>query len=439
MEDTLPEIESQSFKKKYIQDLISELSDAMDKAAEERDQTIVKDTQLRKALNIVENFLRDSKRICYGGMAINAHLPTELKFYDFQKTLPDYDFFSPSPDADTKELLRIFHSEGFPDAVARMGMHEGTTKIFVNFTPMADITYMPSWLYEMLHKRAIKDDGIYYADADFLRKNLYLELSRPRGEVERWDKVYKRLLLLNNSEKLNLSGCSKKGPEVTRLNKDVHEAILSYASSENLIFSGAELKRIYSNPTTTSAGFLPKSTHAVILTTEAPEFHLPILRQIITKLDPGLQLKNAHWKAKGDIIPEMYGILANNRVILLLIREQYCHSYNTVSLGKKSDLRISSLDTAITLFYTLSFVRGLEGIVPVSCNCFAKTLVDISMKTRDKGLHGKFPAFVVACHGHQPTKQSLLKAKVQRIQALKKTKKVKYGGIRKLQTRKRRV
>jgi hypothetical protein len=441
MEETLPEIDSQSFKKKHIQNLISNLSDAVEQAAELRDETIVKDSELRKALKIVEDFLRSSKRVCYGGMAINAHLPSQLKFYDFSKTLPDYDFFSPNPDKDVKDLIQTFLREGFPDAVARVGMHEGTTKIFVNFTPMADITHMPTWLYDIVKNRSIVDDGIHYADADFLRMNLYLELSRPRGEVERWDKVYKRLLLLNSSEKLSLDKCPKKGPEVTKLDKESHSAILKYAAEEKLIFSGAELKRIYSNPSTTSAGFLSKSTHAVILTTENPEFHLPILRQILSKQNPQLRLKNAHWKSKGDILPEMYGLLSGRRVVLLLVREQYCHSYNTVSLTKKTQLRISSLDTAITLFYTLSFVRGLEGLVPISCHCFAQSLVEVSSKTRDKGLSGKFPAFVVSCHGHQPTKQSLLRAKVERVKAMKqktmKNKKNFKGGVF-CRTRKRR-
>jgi hypothetical protein len=418
MEESLPEIESQSFKKKHIQEIIEDLSEAIEKAADERDLAVVKDTDLRKALNVVENFLRESKRICYGGMALNAHLPPGLKFYDFTKTLPDYDFFSPNPDQDVKKLVHDFHNAGFSDVSARVGMHEGTTKIFVNFMAMADISYMPNWLYNTLKERAIKDEGIYYADADFLRMNLYLELSRPRGEVERWDKVYKRLLLLNSAKKLNLNSC-KKGPEVTRLNKSVHSEIINYLSEEKLIYAGAELKRIYSNPSSSTAGFIVNSTAPVIVTTEAPEFHLPILRQIIHKQDPTLNLKNAHWKSRGDIIPEMFGLLSGGRVILLLIREQFCHSYNTVSLTKKRELRIASLDTAITMFYMLSFIKGLDGLVPKSCHCFAQTLVDISSNTRDKGVISKFPPFVLTCHGHQPTKASLLRAKAERIKAIK--------------------
>jgi hypothetical protein len=91
-------------------------------------------------------------------------------------------------------------------------------------------------------------------------------------------------------------------------------------------------------------------------------------------------------------------------------------------------MRIASLDTAITLFYTLSYVRGLEGLVPKSPHCFADALVQLSIKTRDQGMPSKFPLFPTTCHGHQPSKASLLEAKKARIESLKrKTRKVRSG------------
>ena len=40
-------------------------------------------------------------------------------------------------------------------------------------------------------------DNISYASPNFLRMSMYLELSRPKGDVGRWEKVLKRLILLN--------------------------------------------------------------------------------------------------------------------------------------------------------------------------------------------------------------------------------------------------
>jgi hypothetical protein len=73
----------------------------------------------------------------------------------------------------------------------------------------------------------------------------------------------------------------------------------------------------------------------------------------------------------------------------------------------------------------LTYLRGLEGIVPTNLPCFADSLVTISKNTRDKGSPGVYPLFVAQCHGHQALKTSLLRAKAERIKSLKR--KAKYA------------
>jgi hypothetical protein len=423
MEDQLSEIESQRFDKKQFQQVFSVLEKSIDEAIDLRDEAMVRDPALRKALGIVETFLRRTGRVCYGGMAINAHLPSAYKFYDFSKVLPDYDFFTPNPDDDVNALVAAFKDAGYDSVSARVGMHEGTTKIFVNYTAVADISFIPIWLYKILYRRSIVDDGVHYADADFLRMNMYLELSRPKGEVERWEKVYKRLVLLNSIKKPLKQGCKHRKAEMTKLNPNVHEAVMQYIVAENLIFAGADLERIYKHPNVGGAGYVLKSSRPVLAYSSSPESHLQAIRQILHEQDPTMPLQNMHWDARGDLIPELFGIQSRGRVLVLLIREQFCHAYNTVTLPGDKTLRITSLDSAITLFYTLSYVRGLEGLVPKSIHCFADALVQVSMNTRDKGVPSKFPLFPARCHGHQPSKASLLEAKARRVAAIKKTRK----------------
>lgn len=423
MEETLREVESASFKKKHIQSVFDSLAETINEAGEKRDQELVKDPELRRALRIVEDFLKHSGRVCYGGMAINAHLPPQLKFYDFTKSLPDYDFFTPEPEKDIADLKRLFREEGFTEIDARMGIHKGTTKIYVNFNAVADITFTPIWMYSILKKNAIKDDGITYADETFLRMNMYLELSRPRGEVERWDKVYKRLFLLNKVKHPKNKTCKQTKSSLTKLFAPVHNMFIEYCIENELIFAGAELKKIYSSKTSIHTGYVLHGTNPVILYAENPELHVRILKQSIKYQFPDLKLATMHWSAKGEMFPEMYGLQINGRLGLLIVQEQFCHSYNTVKIPKKREMRIASLDSAITLFYSLSYLRGLEGLVPKSFQCFADLLVDLSIQVRDEGKPSNFPLFVVSCHGHQPTKPSLIREKVKRIRKLRQTKK----------------
>ena len=81
----------------------------------------------------------------------------------------------------------------------RPGVHLGTFKVFANYTGVADITQLEPEIFDKLWKESIEKEGIHYVSPDFLRMSVYLELSRPRGDVSRWKKVYSRLLLLNKA------------------------------------------------------------------------------------------------------------------------------------------------------------------------------------------------------------------------------------------------
>jgi hypothetical protein len=432
MEAELRDLQSPVLQKEVIQKVLGTLSEAVTEAAAIRDKKQVDDPELRKALSIVEAFLRKRGRICYGGMAINAHLPKSLKFYDFASTLPDYDFFTPDPEGDIDELISRFKTAGFEDVSARVGMHEGTTKIFVNYVGVADITYIPYWLNTILRHRSIIDDGIHYADADYLRMNMYLELARPMGEVERWDKVYKRLVLLNAAKPPHMHSCKKKKHwKKINMNRALHEDFITYCAKNHLIFAGAELKRVYSNPKTDRAGYLLKSQNPVVAYAENPGFHIPILRQLIHQHHPQSKLHHIRWKSLNGFTPEMHGLKLGDSLLLVLVEIDYCQSYTHVELPGNLRLPIASLDSAILLWYQMSYLKGMEGLVGMSNHCFADALVDVSIRTRDANKAGVFDSFQLQCTGHQPSKASLLRAKQERIKSLKQRRKRSRSTLKK--------
>ena len=141
------------------------LRSAVDKVQSREGERLLHTPSVQKIIEIVEKFLRNKKRICYGGTAINNILPTEFQFYHKDIELPDYDFFSPEPLKDAKTLADIYAKEGFTEVEAKSGMHGGTFKVFVNFIPVADITFVPKALYNSIKKHSIVKAGIYYAPA----------------------------------------------------------------------------------------------------------------------------------------------------------------------------------------------------------------------------------------------------------------------------------
>jgi hypothetical protein len=235
--------------------------------------------------------------------------------------------------------------------------------------------------------------------------------------VERWDKVYKRLLLLNFAKQPTAKQCGHSRAVTTRIGANAHSSILNYVIEKGLVYSGAELQKIYSQPSRKQSAFVLRSQHPVVLLVENPAYHIPVLRQILQ--EQGHSISVIHWPDRGNVLPEMYGIKKDGRIAVVLISQQGCNAYNTIQLPGKRPLKIAALDTAITTYYMLTFIKGLEGIVPKSTHCFAERLVDISMRTRDHGDTGQFPAFVETCEGHQPSKASLLRGKHERVKRMK--------------------
>jgi hypothetical protein len=185
------------------------LRKAVDLVENRKGAAVIKDPKVQEIISIVEKFIADKKLVCYGGTAINNILPEDAQFYNKDIELPDYDFYSDKALDHAKELADIYYKAGYEDVEAKSGVHHGTYKVFVNFTGIADITQMEPALFKAISRDAIIKKGISYAPPDFLRMAMYLELSRPDGDVSRWEKVQKRLTLLNTHYPLKGYNCDK--------------------------------------------------------------------------------------------------------------------------------------------------------------------------------------------------------------------------------------
>ena len=166
---------------------------AVDKAEQKQGKRVLQSPDIKEIITILENFLKVKNLICYGGTAINNILPQDDQFYNKDIEIPDYDFFSSNALHDAKQLADLYTKKGFTDVEAKAGMHHGTYKVYVNFIPVADITYLDKEIFDELKKSSMRVAGILYADPNFLRMAMYLELSRPAGDISRWEKVLKEI------------------------------------------------------------------------------------------------------------------------------------------------------------------------------------------------------------------------------------------------------
>ena len=369
---------------------------------------------------IVEDFIRNKKLICYGGTAINNILPIEDQFYNKDVDIPDYDFFSTSPVEDAKELGDIYVKRGYKDVEAKAGVHHGTYKVFVNFIPVADITLLDNEIFKSLKKEVIKVNGILYSPPNFLRMGMYLELSRPNGDVSRWEKVLKRLILLNKNYPLNNPKCDLLSFQRDfEGNKDEEQnlyfTVRNSIIDQGLVFFGGYANTLYSK-------YMPYRQKKQIQ--QIPDFDVlsedPIKSSILIKErlnDIGYnKVKIVKHKKIGELIDEHYEIIVDKDTICILYKPLACHSYNTIKINNKT-IKVASIDTMLS-FYLAFLYSNRPYVDKERLLCMAQYLFHVQSKNRLKQ-KGLLTRFSINCYGSQETMEDIRTQKAAKFQELR--------------------
>lgn len=384
-------------------------------------EKVASSPEIKKMIEIVEDFLIKKKLICYGGTAINNILPKEAQFYDKNYEIPDYDFFSHNALDDTKELADIFYKAGYLDVEAKSGVHGGTYKVFVNFIPMADITYIHKDLFQTLQKQAIKVAGIYYTPPDFLRMGMYLELSRPAGDISRWEKVLKRLNLLNQYHPMKVEyDCpsidfQRKMDDNVEQNEEIYYIIRDTFIDLGLVFFGGYASTLYSkNMPKHAKRFIQKIPDFDVLS-EDPQRSATIVKERLE--EAGLKkISITHHKCFGEIIPEHYEIKYGLDILAFIYKPMACHNYNTITVDKR-EINVATIDTIMS-FYLAFLYSNAPYYYKDRILCMAQYLFEVQQKSRlsQKGL---LKRFVPKCIGIQETLESIRAKKSQKFAELK--------------------
>jgi hypothetical protein len=395
---------------------------AVDKAEEKMGRRVVNSEDVQKIIDIVEEFIKRKKLICYGGTAINNILPEEDQFYDKEVEVPDYDFFSQNALSDAKELANIYYKKGFIDVEAKSGQHYGTYKVFVNYMPVADITYLPKQIYNAIKNDSISVGGIMYAPPNFLRMSMYLELSRPAGDISRWEKVLKRLALLNKNYPITDTNCNNIEFQREMENKNyedkIYDTVKNALINQGVVFFGGFANALYSQ-------YMPANLRKKVenfadfdVLSNDPEQTAQVIKERLD--DNGIKnVKIIRQSPVGEIVPEHYEVKIGKDSILFIYRPVGCHSYNLIMMkGKK--VKVATIDTMLSFYLAFLYANKpyynqfIDRIL-----CMSKFLFDVQQKNRlaQKGLLKRFS---ITCYGHQESVEELRAEKAIKYKELKK-------------------
>ena len=397
------------------------LDSAIKAIEKKKGKRLVESEENKKIINILEKFLKRKKLICYGGTAINNIIPDKDKFYNKNIELPDYDFFSKNALNDAKELADIYFKENYQEVEAKAGLHPGTFKLFVNFKAIADITQLDSTIYSSIKKESIIKDNIYYAPANFLRMSMYLELSRPDGDISRWEKVLPRLILLNKHYPLKGIECNTSnferqftGPEDKKI---IYNIIKEESRKLKLVFFGGYSLSLYS------------SYYKKTKLQNNPDFDLLSLdplnsaKYIKTKLDNIYNNVNiVYHNSIGENIPYHYEIKIGDDTIAFIYKTEACYSYNNLKVNNKT-YRIATIDTLLS-FYLAFYYTKLPYYDKNRILCIAEFLFKVQQKNRlsQKGILKRFSS---TCYGKQKSIEEIRREKNIKYNVLKTQKRSK--------------
>ncbi len=397
------------------------LRHAVDTNEKIQKQKKIKTEGVDKMIKILEGFLMKKKLVCYGGTAINNILPVNDQFYDRDVEIPDYDFYSSNALDDAKELADLYHSNGYEEVEAKSGVHHGTYKVFVDFIPIADITYLDPFIFKSIQKEAIKVAGIYYAPPNFLRMGIYLELSRPEGDVSRWEKVFKRLLLLNKHYPLKAGKCDAidfqrrfEGDETISLK--IYDIVRDTFINQGVIFFGGYAASIYANqlPKKLQKEYSSNPDFDVIC--EEYEKCALIVKERLE--DEGIQgVKIIKHSQIGEIIPNHIEIRVGKNTIAFIFEPIACHSYNKVKI-MEMDMKIATIDTMMS-FYLAFIYADIFSFFKERILCMAEMLFNVEKRNRLKQ-YGILRRFSSTCIGTQETLEDIRIKKAAKFKELKK-------------------
>ena len=392
----------------------------VDNAEEKIAKRIVNSEEIKKMIAIVEDFIKVKNLICYGGTAINNILPLEDQFYDKDVEIPDYDFFTPDALSDAKELADLYYKNGYTDVEAKSGQHHGTYKVFVNFIPVADLTQIPKEIYTAIKKESVRVSGILYAPPNFLRMSMYLELSRPAGDISRWEKVLKRLALLNKNYPLTSIDCNNMDFQREMNNKtnenEIYENVKNTLVNQGVVFFGGYAISLYSQ-------YMPKPLQKKLekiadfdVISHDPKTTSEIVVERLK--DVGInKAKILYHKPIGEIIPEHYEVRIENDTIAFIYKPIACHSYNILKIhGQK--VKIATIDTMLSFYLSFLYTnRDYYNEFSERILCMSKFLFDVQQKNRLEQ-RGLLKRFSIICYGHQESVEEMRAQKAKKFKEL---------------------
>jgi len=218
-----------------------------------------KNDEYKYVNSIILDFIKEKKRIIYGGSAYHAIIEHYRKDKDGKnKIYPDWDrydieFYTPTPIADLVAICNRLYNAKIKYVIGRQAQHNETFTVFANFLQYCDMSYMSSNIYNKIN--TINIDGATYIHPDLILIDIFRMYNDPLTSYWRLSKVFKRMQLLMDKFPFEFTKAKPIELKTTKDHTEIIEYILPKLVNEykeqsdpKFLFVGELAYLIYTNP-----------------------------------------------------------------------------------------------------------------------------------------------------------------------------------------------
>ena len=444
---------------------LEDISDDNEKVKEKHDSDYLKNYWKEEGLpnpfDVVKKFIMDKGLKLYGGLALHTYLKKHKQGLYRDSEFPDFDVLSPDAWNHAKELANILHKMGFKFVEARSSVlndyHHQTFKVGVDMQFIIDITqkgctpkqiksndcdscgrstkgkclklFDDEPVVDSAFKKTTKNPTIYrktydyrtkkskfpkklfVMDKDWLKGQMYKELTQPLGQPVRLPKVGTRLEKFKALYDFEHFDCTPA--EYTKIvNKDIKpvlNAIGKFIEGRKLVNYGATAHNLFVK-NDSNEGSLPVSDYKVYTQNGTYQYTelLKVLNKKFKKMEFNYIIKNKLWKEQEDIDYIVNVKLDNGKFNNLIT---FTETDRCIPYVQYNKIRYVTVDRLKYLYYqassTPNFLKELEES-PLNYKCLLNSLLKSEKKyfktKKNKGNKHKFRRYVSKCQGEEISK-----------------------------------
>ena len=412
-----------NYKNNYIKTEEDLINDNIKKSNILHRVTLYNINNIKKLINDIENFIINNDLLCYGGSAINMILPENDKIYNYEVDTPDYDVYSNNSYEKAKHFANYLYKNGYNVEVKHSSVHKDVFKIYINNKNLIDVTQIERNLFNELKKyMVVLNNGIKIIPINYLRMNMYVELSKPLSDTSRWLKISSRLALLNKYYSIKSEHCEK---DIIYNDIDNKQYVKLYNLLVNLfvkhksVFIGDFSMSFYYNYMSKHhVDILKKYKKKIEIISENPEKYINKINIMVNKSNINNvtitkeEIYNKHFSYS-------YKIDVKNETICMIFIPSSCFNYNVI-LKDNKEYRIATIFTMMTHLLSCIYT-GKSFYNNNYLYCCAQYLFIIYMKKKNRMEQtGILNNYSLMCIGKEKTIVDMIEERNKLYEKLKK-------------------